>query len=118
MVVCEVALAPDKPLVCVEAQPYFRGTLVIAEDMRRQYIVISQSTRGVQSAIQKVASQTVSLSSLQESALRQQRKGVTGGTWSLIKLDREAAIKHWNSRRRLFGKGVVAAWRLGDWHFE
>ena len=119
MVVCDVVLIPsDKSLVSVEAQPYFRGTLVIAEDRRREFIIISQSTRGIQAAIEQVANQTVSLSSLQESAKRMHRKGVTAGAWSLIKLERDAAIKHWNARRRLFGKGVVAAWQTKDWHFE
>ena len=40
-----------KRLVRVEPQPYFRGTLVIAEDTRHHFICISHSMGGLQRAI-------------------------------------------------------------------
>ena len=118
MVICELLQIPvDKALAKVEPECYYRGTLVIAEDRRREYIIISQSARGVQTAIEELCNQTISKSSLHESCRREHRKGVTGG-WSIARLERDAAIVHWNSRKGLFTKRVVAAWRDSAWHFK
>ena len=44
MVVCDLMPVPaDKKLKAVEPQPYYRGTLVIAEDRRQEYLIISAS---------------------------------------------------------------------------
>lgn len=119
MVVCDLMPVPaDKKLKAVEPQPYYRGTLVIAEDRRQEYLIISASVRGIQTAIEELCSQTIGKSSLHESARRQHRKGLTGGAWSLVKLDQDAAIELYNSRRGLFNKRVVAAWRSSAWKFE
>ena len=118
MVRCELVHIPvDNGLVKVEPEPFYRGMLVIAEDRRREYIIISQSARGVQTAIEELCNQTISKSSLHESCRREHRKGVTGG-WSIARLERDAAIVHWNSRKGLFTKRVVAAWRDSAWHFK
>ena len=119
MVVCKLMfLPPDKRLVKVEPQPYYRGTLVIAEDIRREYLIISGSARGVQTAIEELCNQTISKSSLHESCRREHRKGITAGTWSIVRLENEGAIAHWNARRAQFAHRVVAAWRCSAWHFE
>ena len=48
MVRCELVPSPvDTLLVYVDSEPVCRGTLVIAEDRRREYIIVSQSARGV-----------------------------------------------------------------------
>lgn len=118
MVVCQLVPAPvDKVLVKVEPEPFYRGTLVIAEDRRREYIFISQSARGIQTAIEEMCCQTISKSSLHEGCRRQHRKGVTGG-WLIARLERDAAIAHWNSRRGQFSKRIVAAWCASAWHFK
>ena len=118
MVVCKLVQTPvEKVLVKVEPEPFYRGTLVIAEDRRREYMIISQSARGVQTAIEELCNQTISKSSLHESCRREHRKGVTGG-WSIARLERDPAIVHWNSRKGLFTKRVVAAWRDSAWHFK
>ena len=118
MVRCQLLHAPvDKALAKVESEPFCRGTLCIAEDRRREYIIISSSARGVQTAIEELCNQTISKSSLHESCRREHRKGVTGG-WSIARLERDAAMVHWNSRKALFAKRVVAAWRGSAWHFK
>ena len=79
--------------------------------------VYSLVTGGVQTAIEELCNQTISKSSLHESCRREHRKGVTCG-WSIARLERDAAIVHWNSRKALFAKRVVAAWRGSAWHFK
>ena len=118
MVVCELVPVPvDKALTKVEPEPFSRGSLVIAEDRRREYIIISQSARGVQTAIEELCNQTISKSSLHEGCRREHRKGVTGG-WSIARLEQDAAMAHWNSRKALFAQRIVAAWRGSAWHFK
>ena len=74
--------------------------------------------RGDGAAIERIANQTVSLTSLHESARRQHRKGWTGGAWNVVRMDRDAAIQHWNSVHGRFAQRIVAARRPSDWKFE
>jgi hypothetical protein len=60
-----------KMLKNVSAQPYYRGDLIFAEDARGQYLIVSQSISGIALALDKVCNQTVSVTSLYESARRE-----------------------------------------------
>ena len=108
----------EKTMKSVEAERFFRGDLIIAHDVRRQYVLISQSMPGIQAAIERIANQTVSLTSLHESSRRQHRKGWTGGAWNVVRMDRDSAIEHWNSVRAKFAQRVVAVRRQSAWKFE
>ena len=108
----------EKTLKSVQAERFFRGDLIIAYDVRRQYVLISQSMPGIQQAIERIAHQTVSLTSLHESSRRQIRKGWTGGALAVVRMDRDAAIEHWNSVRTKFAQQVVAARRPSAWKFD
>jgi hypothetical protein len=113
-----LAIPPEKALKSVASERFFRGDLIISYDVRRQYVLISQSMPGIQAAIERIANQTVSLTSLHESARRQHRKGWTGGAWNVVRMDRDAAIEHWNSVRAKFAQRVVAVRRQSAWKFE
>ena len=108
----------DKMLMKVQPQPYFRGYLILAEDVRRHYLVLSQSMAGIACAIEEVCGQTVSETSLYESARRQLRRGRTGGCWNIQRLPRDEAIAHYNAERAKYAQRVVAAWRPSAWVFE
>ena len=113
-----LAVPEEKTLKSVGAQPFFRGDLIIAHDVRQQYVLIAQSMPGIQAAIERIANQTVSLTSLHESARRQHRKGWTGGAWNVVRMDRDSAIEHWNSVRAKFAQRIVAVRRQSAWRFE
>jgi hypothetical protein len=107
-----------KMLKNVSAQPYYRGDLIFAEDARGQYLIVSQSISGIALALDKVCNQTVSVTSLYESARRELRRGRTGGCWNVLRLPRDEAIAHYNAQRGKYARRVVAAWRPSAWEFE
>ena len=107
-----------KTLKHVEDQPYFRGDLIFAHDTRREYLLVSQSMSGIARALDECCQQTVSETSLYESARRQLRRGRTGGCWNVLRLSRDEAIEHYNNQRAKYAQRVVAAWRLSAWIFE
>ena len=109
---------PEKTLVHVTPQPFFRGTLILALDVRRQYVLISQTMSGIKAAIEDVCGMPVSETSLYESSRRVHRKGRTHGCWSLVRLERDQAIKEYNAVRALYAERVVAARGLRQWQFE
>lgn len=109
---------PETTLKAVEIQPFFRGDLILCEDARRQYLLISQSMPGIARALDEVCGQTVSETSLYESARRQLRRGRTGGCWSVLRLPCTEAIAHYNEQRAKYKQCVVAAWRPSAWIFE
>ena len=113
-----LAVPADKRLIEVEPQPFFRGDLVIATDVRRDFLLISQSIPGIQAAIGKCCNQSVSLTSLHESSQRAHRKGLTGGAWSVTRSAQIEAIQQWNTMRSKFTHRVVAARRADAWKFE
>ena len=119
MVVCSVVpVQPSKTLVDVDPELYYRGQFFIAEDRRLEYLIISQSIRGIQTAISELCNQEIGKSSLHESSRREHRKGITAGAWSVVKLEKDAAIKHWNANRGRYAKAAVGAWCPSHWKFE
>ena len=93
-------LVPAKrKLISVEAEPYFRGSLIIAEDVRRHFLMIATSVAAIQAGIEEACRQSVSSTCLYESARHEKRKGLTGGAWSLVRLERDAAVLHFNAAR-------------------
>ena len=111
-----VPIDASKMLMHVEQQPFFRGDLLLAEDARRQYLLISQSMSGIAAALDECCNQTVSQTSLYESA-RQQLRGRTGGVWNIVRLPQKEAIAHYNEQRGKYSKRIVVAWRESAWHF-
>ena len=109
---------PEKTLVDVTPQPFFRGTLILALDVHRQYLVISQTMSGIKAAIEEVCGMPVSETSLYESSRRVHRKGLTHGCWSLVKLEKDAAIHQYNSIKHVYAERVVAARGPWQWQFE
>ena len=107
-----------KTLKHVEPQPYFRGDLLMAEDARRHYLIIAASMSAIAHALDQVCNQTVSETSLYESARRQLRRGRTGGCWNIVRLPRDDAIAHYNAQRGNYAQRIVVAWRPSAWKFE
>lgn len=107
-----------KTLKHVEDQPYFRGDLLMAEDARRHYLIVATSMSGVARALDEVCNQSVSETSLYESARRQLRRGRTGGCWSVVRLPLDQAIAHYNAQRAKYAERVAVAWRPSAWIFE
>ena len=108
----------DCALKHVKEQPYYRGHLIVAEDARRQFLIISQSMSGIAAAIDEVCNQTVSETSLYESARRQLRRGRTGGCWSVVRLPRDDGIAHYNQSRTKYERRVVVAWNPLAWVWQ
>ena len=108
----------EKTLREVKPQVFFRGTMILAMDMRRQYVVISQTMSGIKAAIEEVCGMTVSETSLYESTRRVHRKGLTHGCWSLVKLELEQAIQEYNSIKTMYTERIVAARACSHWRFE
>lgn len=113
-----VQVPTERKLVAVGSQPYFRGTLIVAQDVRKDYLLISQSMTGIATCIEQVVGQPVSATSLYESARREIRCGLTHGTWSLVRLEPDAAVRLWNSISAQYRKRIVVARRLDDWEFR
>ena len=108
----------EKRLIDTKPQPYYRGHLILALDVRRQFLVISQTMSGIQAAIEEKCNQPISETCLYESSRRQLRKGLTHGTWSVIRMERDGAIEHYNSIRHAYAHRIVAARSLTQWQFE
>ena len=106
-----------KMLMAVEPQPFYRGDLIIAEDVRGHFLFISQSMSGIRAGIEAVCHQVVSLTSLHESARREIRGGRTGGSWNVMRMERDVAIAHYNSVRGRFAHHIIAARRPSAWKF-
>jgi hypothetical protein len=105
-------------LTAVEAEPYFRGQLIIAEDVRRHFLLIGTSMAAIQAGIEEACRQSVSYTCLYECARREKRKGVTGGAWSLVRLERDAAIKYWNLVKGKYAKPLIVSRRSSAWQLE
>lgn len=110
-----IQVPAEKELATVVSQPYNRGTLIVAQDVRKDYLLISQSMTGVATCIEQVIGQPVSATSLYESARREIRCGLTHGTWSLLRLDPDAAVRLWNSIGAQYRKRIIVARRPDDW---
>ena len=108
----------DKTLSDVTPQPFYRGTLILALDLRRQFLLISQTMSGIKAAIEDVCGMPISETSLYESTRRVHRKGLTHGCWSLVKLERDQAIKEYNSIKTMYAERIVAARACSHWRFE
>lgn len=108
----------DKTLSDVTPQPFYRGTLILALDLRRQFLVISQTMSGIKAAIEEVCGMPVSETSLYESTRRVHRKGLTHGCWSVVKLEKDEAIQQYNSIKHMYAERVVAARALSQWAFK
>ena len=109
---------PGKTLTDVKPQAFFRGTVILAMDIRRQYVLISQTMSGIKAAIEDVCGMPISETSLYESTRRVHRKGLTHGCWSLVKLERDQAIKEYNSIKTMYAERIVAARACSHWRFE
>ena len=108
---------PEHKLVEVTPQPFYRGTIIFALDVRRQFLILSQTMSGIRDCIEEVAHQPVSETSLYESCRRQLRRGLTHGTWSISKLPAHEAIQQYNTIRRAYTQRVVAARSPSQWKF-
>ena len=108
---------PEHTLAEVRPQPFYRGTIIVALDVRRQFLIVSQTMSGIQAAIEAVANQTVSETSLYESCRRQLRRGLTHGTWSISKLPTQEAIRQYNTLRHAYSQRVVAVRAASQWKF-
>ena len=71
---------PELTLVKVTPQPFYRGTVILALDVRRHFLILSQTMSGIRECIEEVANQPVSETSLYESCRRQLRRGAGGLT--------------------------------------
>jgi hypothetical protein len=107
-----------KRLKAVSAQPYYRGRVIFAQDIRRQYLVISQTMSGIKACIEDLCHQPVSETSLYESSRRQLRKGLTHGTWSILCLPTDDAVAHYNAIKHKYAQCIVAARSRSQWQFE
>ena len=108
---------PDHELIEVRPQPFYRGNVILALDVRRHFLILSQTMSGIQAAIEDVAHQPVSETSLYESCRRQLRRGLTHGTWSITKLPAQEAIQQYNTIRRTYTQRVIAARSASQWKF-
>ena len=113
-----IQVPAERELVAVGGQPYFRGTLIVAQDVRKDYLLMSQSMTGISACIKQVIGQPVSATSLYESARREIRCGLTHGTWSLLRLEPDAAVRLWNSIADKYRKRIIVARRPEDWDFR
>jgi hypothetical protein len=96
-----------------------RSCVFVAEDVRREWQFVSSTLAGLAHAIEECCRQTISLTSLAESARHELRKGYTGG-FRVTRLSREDAVVHFNTtrgqfkQRALCAKGVGGAWRFRE----
>ena len=102
------AVDPQALLMDVSRQPWSRGTLCIAQDVRGDYQVVSPSCSGLRDAIETACHQRVGLSSLHDSASGRLRGGVTNA-FRVLRLPVEEAIAHLNETRGCFRHRLVAA---------
>jgi uncharacterized protein YunC (DUF1805 family) len=109
---------PEKTLVAIVAQPVYRGCLILALDVRRQYLLVAQTMSGIKACIEDVVGQPISETSLYESARRQLRKGLTHGTWSVCKFECTEGIEKYNSIKHMYAKRIVAARASSQWQFK
>ena len=70
---------------------------------------------GISACIKQVIGQPVSATSLYESARREIRCGLTHGTWSLLRLEPDAAVRLWNSIADKYRKRIIV---FEDWEFR
>ena len=104
-------------LVEVTPQPFYRGNVILALDVRRHFLILSQTMSGIRECIEEVANQPVSETSLYESCRRQLRRGLTHGSWSITKLPAQEAIQQYNTIRRTYTQRVIAARSASQWKF-
>ena len=100
----------DRQLVTISEQPWFRGDICIAEDVRRDYQILAQSMAGLKYGIAQACKQNVGLSSLHESATGKLRNKITNGTFQVHRLDRASAVEHIQSTRGQFKHRVTVGW--------
>ena len=86
---------PDS-LMLVEVQPelWSKGWVYVAEDCRRQLLLVAQRLGCLSEAIERLTNETPSIASLSESATLRLRKGRTG-SWLVRRVPREEAPTYW-----------------------
>ena len=109
--------ARDRILSQVETQPYYRGDIIIASDIRRQFQIMSQSVAGIYVGIQEVVSQNISLTGLHDCSKTKLRKGVTGGCWQVHRFEKDSAVDFWNASAGKFKTRFVVARRSTAFKF-
>ena len=106
---------PDS-LTLVEVHPelWSKGWVYVAEDCRRQLLLVAQRLGCLSEAIERLTNETPSIASLSESATLRLRKGRTGN-WLVRRVPREEAAVYLETRRHLFQRTVIAAINPGAW---
>ena len=110
-------LPSDRRLTGVQREVRAKGHVWVAEDVRMQWLILSQRSSHLQIAIEKLCNDTVSLTSLSESACLQLRKGRTKG-WQVHRLEPDQLIKYVDERRTKYQKVVIAADYPRKWLLE
>ena len=105
-------------LVEVHSEIWSKGWVYVAEDCRRQLLIVAQRLGCLREAIERLTNETPSIASLSESATLRLRKGRTGN-WLVRRVPREKAAVYLETRRHLFLRTVIAAinpaaWKLCD----
>jgi hypothetical protein len=101
-------------LVEVRQELYAKGFVFIAQDVRKQFLIISQRAWQLQEAVQKLTNESVCVCSLYEAAAGDIQRGRTG-SWAVTKVVRENAAQHVEALRPQFQRTVLACTSPRNW---
>ena len=110
-------LLDDQRLASVKKEWYAKGHIWTAEDVRREVLILSQRMTHLQIAIEELCNETVSLTSLSESACLQLRGGRTK-SWHVQRVEPAELPSFVDERRKLYKKVVIAADNPRKWKLE
>ena len=111
-------LPESRRLVDVKREWRAKGSVWATEDVRRQLLILSQRGSHIQAAIEELCNETVSLTSLSESACLQLRKGRTKA-WRVQQMAATEAPAFVDEKRCHYERVVISAdnphkWELGE----
>ena len=109
-----VDVPADQRIAEVSKERRATGVVYSAEDVRRTLLVVAQTVPRIQSAIKTLCNETVSRTSVFESASLQLRKGCTG-SWLIRRHDASELPAFVDERRCLYGRVVISADNPRKW---
>ena len=107
-------LSDSRRLVDVNREWRAKGSVWAAEDVRFQLLILSQRGSHIQAAIEQLCNETVSLTSLSESACLKLRKGRTKA-WRVHQMAAAEAPAFVDEKRCRYGRVVISADNPRKW---
>ena len=104
----------ERHLVHVKKEIRAMGHVYVCEDVRRHVLIVSQTLGSVQDAIEATCRESVSLSSLSETATMRTRKG-RAGSFCVRRLSMEDAVAYVEEKRPAYARVLIAARDPSSW---